>query len=115
MRGICNIDSLVIVAIKGTVMALDRATGQEIWRTPLKGGTFVNLVLDRGDLIATTKGEVFCLDPADGRVRWNNPMTGMGWGLVTVATSSTSPMGPMAQQLFDEQDASNAAASAAIQ
>ena len=37
---------IVFVGVKGKAIALDRASGQEVWRTELKGGAFVNLVLD---------------------------------------------------------------------
>ena len=75
------------IGIKGTVLALDRATGEEVWRAPLKGSSFVNLTLDGGDLLASTHGEVFCLDPGTGDIRWNNPLRGLGYGLVSFVGS----------------------------
>ena len=44
----------VFIGIKGTVLALDRATGQGMWRSKLKGAEFVNVVLQDGDLFAAT-------------------------------------------------------------
>jgi outer membrane protein assembly factor BamB len=78
----------VFIGIKGTVLALDRASGEEVWRAPLKGSSFVNLVLDGGVVMASTHGEVFCLDPATGAILWNNPLRGMGYGLVAFAGSA---------------------------
>ena len=78
-------DKRCFIGVKGTVLALDRASGQEIWRTELKGSGFVGLAVDGDVLLATTWGEVFCLDAASGRLRWNNPLKGLGWGLVTIA------------------------------
>ena len=103
---------LVFVGIKGTVIALDRATGREVWQTRLKGSTFVNVVLDDGDLMATTKGESFCLDMANGRVRWNNPSRGFGWGLATIGTSGSSSVPAMAQYRLQQQEAAAASATA---
>jgi outer membrane protein assembly factor BamB len=80
-------DRTIFIGIKGTVLALDRATGEEVWRTPLKGSSFVNLALDGGGLLASTHGEVFCLDPATGGIRWNNPLRGLGYGLVSFVGS----------------------------
>lgn len=101
--------SLIYLGIKGTVIALDRRTGAAIWRTPLKGGQFVNVVLD-GDLIfATARGEIFCLDAMTGQILWNNPLTGMGWGLVTLAGTSIAPM---AQQFANDAQAAAAASAA---
>lgn len=81
---------LVFVGICGHVLALDRATGTEVWRRKLKGSEFVGVVLDNDDLLASARGEVFRLDPATGQVLWNNPLRGMGWGLVSIATPATS-------------------------
>jgi len=105
-----RVNSIVHVGIKGTVIALDRATGAIVWQTSLKGGDFVNVVLDGNDLFATTKGEVFCLEPADGRIRWANPLKGFGLGLATIA-SGASATPAMAQHRRNQEAA--AASSAA--
>lgn len=76
--------SLILTGIKGHVIALDRTTGSELWRTKLKGTDFVNLVSDGNYIFAGTAGEVFCLDSATGSVLWHNPMKGLGFGLVSL-------------------------------
>ena len=75
---------MVLTGIKGHVIALDRSTGSELWRTKLKGADFVNLVTDGTFIFAGTSGEVFCLDPASGSLLWRNPMKGLGFGLVSL-------------------------------
>src|SRR5258706_3403546 len=80
------VGKITFIGIKGSVVALDRASGAIVWQTTLKGADFVNLVLDGDTLLATTRGEAFCLDAATGQVRWNNPLKGMGWGIASVAT-----------------------------
>jgi outer membrane protein assembly factor BamB len=102
-------ERLLFVGVKGTVLALDRATGEEVWRTPLKGSDFVNLQLDGGDLLASARGEVFCLDPATGAVRWNNPLRGLGWGLVSFAGAPA--IGPAEVERRRQQAATTSAAS----
>ena len=97
--------SVVFIGIRGNVLALDRTTGQEVWRTKLKG-SFVNVVLEDGDLYAATAGELFCLDPASGQVRWHNQLTGMGRGLITIA----SPGGQQAVVMREKQQQDEAAA-----
>ena len=79
--------SLIYIGIAGKVIALNRSTGQEVWRTALKEFDFVNVVLLDGAVYATAKGELFCLDPATGSVMWQNPLKGLGRGLVTIAAS----------------------------
>ena len=105
--------STVLIGIKGTVLALDRATGQEIWRSKLKGGDFVNLVHQDGDVYAATEGELFCLDPASGVVRWHNPLKGLGRGLITIASMGSQQAVPMRQKQQQEEAAAGAAAAAA--
>jgi outer membrane protein assembly factor BamB len=99
----------VFVGVHGEVVALDRATGQELWHTKLAGGDFVNLVLDQDRIIATTKGKVFCLDVATGHLLWRNDLPGLGLGLVSIATANGStPSGPPSEKR--RQDAAAAAA-----
>ncbi len=76
---------MIFIGIKGTVLALDRTTGTEIWRSELKGADLVNVWFDEETLLAAAQGELFCLDPATGQVRWRNPLKGLGWGLLTIA------------------------------
>jgi|WetSurMetagenome_2_1015567.scaffolds.fasta_scaffold98807_4 outer membrane protein assembly factor BamB len=79
---------LVFVGIKGSVVALNRATGQRVWATQLKGSDFVNVVLDDGAVLASCRGEIFCLDPRTGIRMWHNPLKGFGTGLASIATAS---------------------------
>ena len=37
---------IIYLGVKGSVMALDSTTGQQVWLTQLKGTEFVNVVLD---------------------------------------------------------------------
>jgi outer membrane protein assembly factor BamB len=82
---------MVFVGIGGHVVALDRATGSEIWRTKLKGSDFVNVALDGDTLLATARGQLFCLDPSSGSIRWQNELKGLGLGLVSLAGVNTAP------------------------
>lgn len=103
--------SVMYLGIRGTVVAIDRRTGAEIWRTPLKGCDFVNVALDGDSLFATARGEIYCLDPLTGRVRWNNPLKGLGWGLITIAGTDITPLAQ--QRASDAQRANSAAAASA--
>lgn len=76
---------MLYIGIGGHAVALDRATGTEVWRTKLKGSEFVNVAVDGNDVFASARGQVFCLDAATGTVRWQNELTGLGWGLVSIA------------------------------
>jgi outer membrane protein assembly factor BamB len=76
---------VIYLGVKGSVVAVNSATGQPVWETALKGNDFVNVVLDGDNLFAATRGEIFCLDPQSGGIRWHNPLKGYGWGLITIA------------------------------
>jgi outer membrane protein assembly factor BamB len=76
---------LLFIGISGHALALDRATGQEVWRTKLKGSDFVNITVDGAEVFASSRGEVFCLDAATGALKWQNALKGLGWGLVGIA------------------------------
>src|SRR5580765_1703095 len=105
---------LVFVGIKGAVVALSRATGEQVWTTHLKGYDFVNVVLQDGTILAACYGEIFCLDPLTGNALWHNPLKGFGTGLATIATGSNLGGGnpPMLAEKRRRDD--EAAASAAV-
>ena len=77
---------LVFIGIKGSVLALNRATGQQVWATHLKGSDFVNVAVQNGAVLASCYGEIFCLDPLTGNALWHNRLKGFGTGLATIAT-----------------------------
>lgn len=94
----------VYIGIKGSVLALDRATGAIIWEAELIGSDFVNVVLDGDDLLATTRGEIFCLDATTGHLRWQNPLRGYGYGVITIATV-TPQIAPAAEKMRRDAEA----------
>ena len=73
------------------MLALDRRTVREIWRTSLVSSnlatdTFVNVLFDRGSIFAHTMGKLFCLDAETGRIKGENNLTGCGNGIATLLT-----------------------------
>jgi outer membrane protein assembly factor BamB len=108
---------LVFIGIGGEAVALNCATGERVWTTPLKGSDFVNVVLQNGVLLASCYGEIFCLDPLTGNLLWHNPLKGCGTGLATIATDQTVGNGnaPVLaeRRRRDEQAAAAAAAASA--
>jgi outer membrane protein assembly factor BamB len=91
-----KISELVFVGIGKWVVALNRATGEQVWKSTLKSDYFINVVLDGGKLFATSAGEISCLDPFTGEVLWHNPLKGFGTGLATIATEAGAGYGPTA-------------------
>ena len=103
--------------IRGSVIALNSANGQQLWATKLKGAEFVNVVLDGNNLYAATHGEIYCLEPRTGIIRWHNPLKGYGFGLVSIAgegiAQSVSALTAEKRRRDDEEASSGAAATAA--
>jgi outer membrane protein assembly factor BamB len=86
-----NAGTLLYVGLKAHVVALDKATGAEVWRTELKrpmkmGDRFVSLLVDDDKVYAHTKGEIYCLDAAAGTVLWSNPLKDLSYDIATLAT-----------------------------
>ncbi|SPE62849.1 Pyrrolo-quinoline quinone [Verrucomicrobia bacterium] len=108
---------IIYVGIRGSVLALKRATGEQVWSTRLKGFGFVHVIVEEGRVFAAAHGEVFCLDLLTGKLVWHNGLKGFGTGLASLATAGTSRTSPapfLAEQLRrDEEAAAAGAASAA--
>jgi outer membrane protein assembly factor BamB len=103
--------SAILIGIRGGVIALDRGTGQRLWKTALKGADFVTVMLDGDRVIAATKGEVFSLDAATGHLLWRNELPGEGWGLITIATASGSTAIPVLREKQVQEEAASTVAS----
>ncbi len=71
------------IGVGGHVVAVDLATGTEMWRTKLKRTSYVTLQVTEHAIYAGANGELFCLDPATGSIRWKNGLSGLGYGLIT--------------------------------
>ena len=107
---------LVFIGIKGSVVALNRATGQQVWATRLKGSDFVNVVLQDGAVLASCCGEIFRLDPLTGIMMWHNPLKGFGTGLATIATEHNPGDGgaPVLAEKRRRDEAAAASSTAAV-
>lgn len=85
---------LLYAATSSHVVALDPATGQELWRRKLpKGGGIMTMLLKGDDLYVAGSGYVYCLDRYLGEVRWRNDMKKLGWSLITLAMEGASGTG----------------------
>ncbi len=99
---------MIFIGIYGWVLALDRATGQEVWRTSLKGSDFVTVALAGRDLLAASRGRLYCLEAANGIVRWQNELKGLGWGLVSIAGTDVTAIAEIQRRRAAESAAAGA-------
>jgi outer membrane protein assembly factor BamB len=105
--------NLIFIGIKGSVVAIDRATGTQVWSTHLKGTDFVNVVFCNDELYAAARGEIFCVDQGTGSIRWRNPLKGFGFGLMTIAApGAQESQTTVVQKRRREQEQAAAAATA---
>jgi outer membrane protein assembly factor BamB len=101
---------LLFVGTHGHVVAFQKFTGKEVWRTslPKTGWSLVTLLVEDGVLFASSKGHLFALDPLTGEIFWSNPMSGLGSGhacLATMRQGSDRAGNPLPQVAASEADA----------
>lgn len=91
-----HIENLIFVGLNGYAVALDRKTGEIVWKNSEMHSGYVTLLLDGDRLIVSTNGYIYCLDPLTGQILWHNPMRGYGSGAPTALVSTrgqgTSPL-----------------------
>jgi outer membrane protein assembly factor BamB len=88
----------VFLGIGGHAVALDRATGTELWRRKLKMGQFTTVLFDGHSLLAAGGGEVFCIDPSTGEVLWHNKLPRLGHGVISFGGDTTAVAAAAARQ-----------------
>ena len=106
-----NVADLVYVGLRGHVAALDRRTGDLVWRWKApKGNSYGTVLVDGDCVLAGVYGYVYCLDALTGVQLWTNPMRGFGTGVTSLATQRGSST--VNQQAGAAEAAAQAAAAA---
>ncbi len=77
--------NILLLGVKGTVIAFRRDTGNQMWSTHLKSGGFVTVTADTLLVYAHTGGELFCLDLQTGSRIWHNGLPGLGYDVASLA------------------------------
>ena len=98
---------LVFVGFNGNAAALDRRSGEVMWRWDApKGSGYVSLLQDGDSLFAAVNGYTYCLDPRTGQQLWFNPMKGFGYGVTSIATAAGhTPHAQLAQRESEQRQA----------
>jgi outer membrane protein assembly factor BamB len=81
------IEELLFVGLNGYALALDRRTGDLVWKNSEMQSGYVTLLLDGDRLIVSTNGYIYALDPLTGKTIWHNPLKGFGMGAPTALVS----------------------------
>lgn len=100
-RGLAGGDRLY-VGMSGVVLALDKNTGEEVWRTEISKGAFLNVVLlGKEVLVGATKG-LICLDAQTGEVRWRNELRKLV-AMLDIVTLGPASVGQIAVPMTEAQ------------
>jgi len=84
-----TIDDLLFVGFNRRVAALDKETGEVVWRWKAPHGTgFVTLLVENERVYASVNGYTYCLDAPTGAQLWYNELGGFGTGVACLATTS---------------------------
>ena len=83
--------SLVFVAAKKHLSAVDGHTGRVVWTTEIPGSKwynsgFMTISADPLGVYACRNGTVTCVDPLTGQIQWTLKPPGAGSALPVVAT-----------------------------
>jgi outer membrane protein assembly factor BamB len=97
------LDQLVFVGFNSRVAALNRDTGETVWKWKCpKGMGCTTILLDGDRLLVSVQGYTYCLDPLSGQQWWVNELPGMGTGVATLAsvrgTASNSAASAVAEE-----------------
>jgi outer membrane protein assembly factor BamB len=80
----------IIIGVGGHAVCINGSTGEELWRTKLKGSSFVTVQHEGDRVLVGASGELFCLDARTGSLIWHNKLKGLGLGVVAFTGSSAS-------------------------
>lgn len=108
-------ENIVLLGVKGAVLAFRRDTGAHLWATELKSSStdFVTVTSDLDRVYAHTGGELFCLDLQSGQKLWHDGLKGFGYGVASIALpgSAPAPSSVMEQKRQNDADAATHASS----
>ena len=88
----------LFIGIGGRVVALDPATGEELWRQKLATSGPATIAIVGEALYGAAAGELSRLDPATGRVLWTNKLERLGLGVVAFPGGSEAAVHAAVEQ-----------------
>ena len=105
---------ILLVGVKGAVLAFHRETGEHLWATELKSSSsdFVVLASDETRVFAHTGGELFCLELQTGRKLWHDGLKGFGYGIASLCFPGGAPTSPGAAEAIRQAVAAASASTA---
>jgi outer membrane protein assembly factor BamB len=87
----------LFIGSNGHVCAIDRATGQELWRTKLQQGMLkathyadVSVIVREGTVYAGSQGHLFAINSENGQILWHNELPSLGYNDISLAFEGVS-------------------------
>ena len=99
------------LGIKGHVVCIRKEDGKELWRTPLKGRGFTNVVVEPDGVFAYTRGRLYALDADSGDILWSNDLPRLGFDACTIGSANQTPVALAAIKAAQAQAAAASSAS----
>ena len=92
-----SVDQLLFVGLNGYVAALDRASGDVVWKTAQLSSLtqYTTLLPDVDCVYVSAGGYLYCLDALTGDQRWYQPLKGFGTGVASLATTRAQALQEM--------------------
>lgn len=106
-------ENRIYLGVGGYVVCLDKATGQEFWRTQIKRGQLTSIMIDGDMILAHSGGHLFGLKASSGALLWENELKGLGYGYAIMASAAATPQAATAVASQIQTQAAAAAAVAA--
>ncbi|RYV01423.1 hypothetical protein SOPP22_13585 [Shewanella sp. OPT22] len=104
----------LFLGINNHVLCLNKANGEVIWKTKLKGSGITNVHYEEKRIYAYSGGHLFCLEAIDGRVVWTNSLKGMGYSACIIATENQNSSNVASQVAAQQAIAASVAAAGAV-
>lgn len=99
------------LGIKGHVVCVRKEDGKELWRTPLAGRGFTNVVVEPDGIFAYTRGILYSLNADSGTILWQNELPRLGFDTCIIGSANQTPVAVAAIKAAQEQAAAASGAS----
>lgn len=107
-------ENRIYLGVGGSVVCLDKTTGEEFWRTPIRRGQLTSIMIDGDIILAHSGGHLFGLKASSGTILWENPLKGLGYGYAIMASASATAQAATAAASQIQAQAAATAATAAV-
>ncbi len=81
-----TIGDLIFTSFNGSVIAVNRDSGDVVWNNSNIRKGYMSLLLDGDRLVVSSDGYMYCLNALTGLEIWNNSLPGTGTGVPSLVS-----------------------------